>query len=223
MVKKQNNENKRISPNAIAIIGSILALIGGFFLSYNYVQQKKVYAYDYMANVFYNDEHSNDNTQDVIEQTEKTEENNEAVEEEKKNKVYNYIGYVEIPKINVNKGFVDVNSEDNNVDRNVYVVSGSTYPNVENGNFILAAHSGTGWNAFFNNLYKVTTGDTVNVKYNNQKYTYKITNIYNQEKTGKVAIYRDHSKSTLTLITCTNNNNHSQTVYIAELVNKENI
>ena len=56
MVKKHNNkkQEKRISPEMIAIIGSITILIGGFFLSYNYIQSKKVMAFDYISNIFYN-------------------------------------------------------------------------------------------------------------------------------------------------------------------------
>ena len=54
MVKQDNKRHeKRISSSTIAVIGSVIILIGGFFLSYNYVQSKRVMAYDYMANVFY--------------------------------------------------------------------------------------------------------------------------------------------------------------------------
>ena len=48
-------------------------------------------------------------------------------------------------------------------------------------------------------------------------YTYKITNIYTQPKVGKIAIYRNYDKTTLTLITCTNHDSTTQTIYIAEL------
>ena len=34
-------------------------------------------------------------------------------------------------------------------------------------------------------------------------------------------IYRNYEKTTLTLITCTNNDSTTQTIYIAELINKE--
>ena len=51
--KLNNTEKKRISPHVTAFIGATITLIGGFFLSYNYVQAKKVIAYDYMANAFY--------------------------------------------------------------------------------------------------------------------------------------------------------------------------
>ena len=50
----------------------------------------------------------------------------------------------------------------------------------------------------------------------NIKYSYKIVDIYEVEKDGTVAIYRDYSKSVLTLITCTRNSDTKQTVYILE-------
>ena len=95
------------------------------------------------------------------------------------------------------------------------------YIDREKGNFIIAAHSGPGWQAFFNDLYQLTIGDQIYVTYKGKKYTYQLTNVYKQEKTGKIAIYRNYEKSTLTLITCTNHDLTSQTVYISELINVE--
>lgn len=219
---KQNKESKRISQNVVAVLGTIFTLIGGFFLSYNYIEKKKVMAYDYMTNVFYEKEHKNDNNQEPIETQTNINENIEEVEEEKKEVFYNYIGYLEIPKLNLKKGFVDINSPDNDVERNIFIVEGSTYPDIEKGNFIIAGHSGTGWNSFFNNLYKLTKNDKINVRYNGKIYTYKIVNIYEQEKTGTIAIYRNYNKTILTLVTCTNNNDKTQTIYVSELQSVEN-
>ena len=101
--------------------------------------------------------------------------------------------------------------------KNILVVEGSSYPTKEKGNLILAGHSGTGWKAFFNDLYKLNKGDKAIVTYKGKTYTYKITNIYTQPKVGKIAIYRNYDKTTLTLITCTNHDSTTQTIYIAEL------
>ena len=106
---------------------------------------------------------------------------------------------------------------DNDVDKNILVVKGSDYPDVKNGNFIIAGHSGTGWNSFFNDLYKLSKNDTINVTYKNKTYIYKIVKIYKENKTGTIAVYRDYKKTTLTLVTCTNHDKKTQTVYIAEL------
>ena len=215
-VNKEYKE-KRISPSVVAIIGAVLTLTGGFFVSYNYIQSKRVYAYDYMANIFYK---SNEDKEIASQITEETEGQSEQPEE---SDTYtdDYIGYLTIPKINLNKGFVDKRSSENDVEKNIMVIEGSTYPDVERGNFILAGHSGTGWKAFFNELYRLNVGDETYVTYKGKKYTYKITNIYKQSKTGKIAIYRNYNKTTLTLVTCTNNDEATQTVYIAELENVE--
>ena len=213
--RKQEYNKKRISPSVVAIVGAILTLTGGFFISYNYIQSKKVIAYDYMANVFYE---KNKDQKDIASQiTESTEGQEQIEEEESDTYTDEYIGYLIIPKINLQKGFADKRSSENDVEKNIMVVEGSNYPDVKRGNFIIAGHSGTGWKAFFNELYQLTTGDKAYVTYKGKKYTYTITNIYKQPKTGTIAIYRNYDKTTLTLVTCTNNDDTTQTIYIAEL------
>lgn len=252
--RKINNKvnSKSASGNAkrnsiTAIFGSTIILFGVALISYNYIQSKKMIAYDYMANVFYTDNQENkeevkeqqDNNGVNIEETNKKQENDnqtgnaqndnqqnnsqqnnnqQSGNQNVNNNSFQYIGFLEIPKINLKKGFVDKSSKDNDVEKNLYVAPNSNYPDVEKGNFIIAAHSGTGWKAFFNNLYKLSKGDQAVVSYNNKKYTYSIVNIYKQNKTGKIAIYRNYDKTTLTLVTCTNDDDKTQTVYIAELV-----
>ena len=211
--KPNKNKKEKNSPSVTAFIGALLTLAGVFFLSYNYIEAEKVYAYDYMSKAFYN------GTDVVVVPAEEIEEeNDDGLPEEVTN---DYIGYLTIPKINLTKGFLDIRSTENDVDKNLLVVEGSNYPDKEQGNFIIAGHSGTGWNSFFNDLYKLNENDTVYVTYKGKKYIYLIKNIYKQPKIGKLAIYRDYTKTTLPLITCTNNDSTTQTVYIAELSSVE--
>ena len=217
-MKKRNNE-KKLTPTLVAAISALLIMIGGYFISFNYVQSKKVYAYDYVSTEFFA-EKDEEGTPVVIKK-EKEEEKPEYIQKYDDVITNEYIGYLIIPKINLTKGFLDRRSSENDVEKNIYIVDGSTYPDVEKGNFIIAAHSGPGWQAFFNDLYQLTTGDQIYVTYKGKKYTYQLTNVYKQEKTGKIAIYRNYEKSTLTLITCTNHDLTSQTVYISELINVE--
>ena len=220
MDKKLNNK-KRVSPSVTAFIGAFITLVGGFFLSYNYIQSQKVLAYDYMSSVFYdgnvvenlNVEIISEDEDDTREEIKPTEFTGEIRDD--------YIGYLTIPKINLTKGFLDYRSQENNVDKNILVVNGSNYPDTEKGNFIIAGHSGTGWNSFFNDLFRLGRGDKIYISYQGKKYEYEIVNIYTQPKTGKLAIYRDFDKTTLTLITCTNDDSTTQTVYISELTNIE--
>ena len=228
-------------------IGLIIIIIGISLISYEYFLSKRNYAFDYMNNKLYlsssempeylesnedeegvtTDEDTYDEDLTVEEITNNTNNTNQQETKPSNNNnnnskpKYYYIGYLEIPKINFKRGFVDINSKDNDVSKNITIISGSKYPNVEKGNFIIAGHSGTGVHSYFKNLYKLKTNDEAYVYYKNVKYTYKIVKIYNQPKDGTVAIYRDYNKTTLTLITCTKDNKQSQTVYVAELQSKE--
>ena len=111
-----------------------------------------------------------------------------------------------------------INSYYNNVNRNIQIIKSSSYPDEENGNTILASHSGTSSISYFKNLYKLEVNDEAKIYYKNNTYTYKLNNIYNVPKTGTVNIKRDIYKTTLTLITCTKGSKTEQTVYIFNLV-----
>lgn len=210
---KKLNKKKRISPSTVALIGAFVITIGGFFILYNFISDKKLFAYDYMNEQIY------DNRETEIYDVNTTEVNTD--EEETKTKNYqdieSYIGYLEIPKIKFRRGFYNITSKLNTVEANIEIIKGSDMPDVTNGNLIIAGHSGTGWKAFFKNLYKLEVGDEAIVTYAGINYKYKITNIYKQKNTGTVSIKRNYDKSTLTLITCTKDDSSTQTIYIAEL------
>ena len=78
------------------------------------------------------------------------------------------------------------------------------------------AHSGTAYISYFNNLKYLNINDHIYLDYNNETYNYKITNIYDVEKTGSLNIKRNNNKSTITLITCRDNSN-KQIVIIGEI------
>jgi len=218
-------KNKAFKNKLIVFIGVILFISGILFISSNYLNEKVDNAYSYMNNLLL------DANSTIIEMREEVEISNteDSTSSFENEQVYvdpylnYYIGSIEIPKINLNKGFTDINSPYNTVNKNIQVVAKSTYPDVSGGNLILAAHSGNSYLAYFRNLYLLNLGDVAYINYNSHKYTYKIVNIYLQEKTGKIAIYRDSSKTTLTLVTCTKDDKFHQTIYILELENIESI
>ena len=133
------------------------------------------------------------------------EEANKKAQSEREKIAKEFIGYLEIKKINLKQGLVSKKSYYNNVKYNIQMLSTSDYPDKSLGNVILAAHSGTGYIAFFKNLYKLSLNDEAKITYKNYVYTYEIVNIYNVPKVGKVKINRDVHKNTLTLITCVEN------------------
>ena len=140
---------------------------------------------------------------------------------EEPNNVVNedYIAVIKVPKINLEKGLCSKNSSCNNLNDNVQILDYSAYPDEPNGNFVLAGHSGTGRNAYFNMLDKLTKEDEIFVIYDGFQYKYKVVNIYEIEKTGTANIIRNKEKNTLTLITCKNNSN-KQIIIISELVER---
>ena len=218
-----NNIKKRSQYIQIGFFLIVLAFAIG---TLDYWDTKKIHVWDTMnTKIFF--EQNPEETEELVEVTEEetpqvVSETNET-EETTTNTTNNnyYVGMLEIPKINLKQGFAAFGSPYNNIDKNVTILPTSVYPDVELGNFILAGHSGQGSLAFFNELYRLKNGDKAIVYYKNVKYTYEIVNIYEQEKTGVISVYRDYTKNTLTLVTCTNNKKDKQTVYIANLVSKE--
>ncbi len=208
----------------LIIIMFFIGLTGIIMLSYNYVLSKVRLTFETVNLEFY----GNHEPQNIEDETQISTNDNEEIEntvenpKESTNQNY-YFGYLEIPIINLKQGLVPINSKENNVNKNIQTIYPSDYPNIENGNLILAAHSGTSKISYFKNLYKLNNNDDVYIIYNNERYIYKIVNIYTVPKNGEVAIYRNQGKTTLTLITCTKNDDTTQTVYICELIRKEGI
>lgn len=216
---KENRKN-----GLLIICGSILMVLGILLLVFPYFKEKKIKAFETMnlqISDIYNKSDVIEDAPEVENLPEDEEELTPPIEEGDSNQVViPYIGTLEIPKIYLKRGFVAKDSYYNNINYAITTLPSSTYPDVENGNFILVAHSGTAAISFFRNLYKLVIGDVAYVEYQNIRYVYKIVNIYDVAKTGTVGIRRDANKTTMTLITCTYQDDSKQTVYILELESK---
>lgn len=202
---------EKLSKNAKVTLGILLLFLGISCLLFTYFKTIK-------SNIFNEKNLKYFEKVDIAETIEEVVD--ETVPEETTTPVinYNYIGYLDIPKINLKRGFVSLNSKYNSISYNVMLIKGSSMPDVKNGNLILAAHRGNSSVSFFDKLYKLNLGDEANVTYNDKVYTYKLVNTYLEAKDGTIAIYRDENKTTLTLITCTRGDKKTQTVFIFELV-----
>ena len=209
-------KNKRkLNPNKVAIISSIMALIGLYLFSYNFIVENRQEAYNYMsARIFH------ERADEIVSVTVNYETEDDTEEIIVTN---DFIGFLEIPRISFNRGFLHRDAEYNDVEKNLYVVETSTMPNVENGNLIIAAHSGTGWRAFFRYLHLLELRDLAHITYNGVRYTYQVVDIYEEPKIGTVQIFRNPNINTLTLITCTENSNTLQTIYILERISSAQI
>ncbi len=219
MLNQQNKNRKKVQKSQILLLGSLLIFLGGLAISYNFIKELRNEIFEDMKQLIAQakpkiKEENVNNTVPVEEQGVENSNNNA-----KKNVNYEkYLGILEIPKIGLKKGFYNVDSRYNSIQYNVSVVNGSTMPDVNGGNLMLMAHSGDAYISYFRYLYKLQIGDMAYVTYNDKKYEYRIVNIYDVVKDGYVTIERNFDITTLTLITCTYNDNTKQTVYIAELV-----
>lgn len=128
----------------------------------------------------------------------------------------NYVGILKIPIINLEKGFYDIEDKKNNVNKNIQVLNNSIMPNQNNSILVIASHTGKGKNAYFNDLDKLKIDDKAFIYYDNKLYTYKVTNIYETEKTGYLSIKKEN-KDILVLTTCSRHKN-KQLVVVSNLV-----
>lgn len=128
-----------------------------------------------------------------------------------------YLMILDIPKIKLNKGIYDLNSRENNISKNIELLN---YSNLDTNTIVLASHSGTASNAYFNNVPNLSINDKIYIYYNHKKYTYIINDIYYIDKTGFLEI-DNNIDNTLILITCSLLYNNKQIIVSSTLNNIE--
>lgn len=188
---------KRKNKSWLIIIGSLIFLSGIGLITYDYLSNRKIDEKETeLLEEFYEIE-------DEIESIEEP----QVVEEVKEQVKVNYIAVLKIPKIGLERGLVDLNNYLNNVNYNLEWLDGSSMPDEENGNVIIAGHSGSARISYFRKLDRLEIGDEASIIYNGKTYNYKVVDIYDIEKTGKAQIVKEKNTTTLTLITCRHNTN----------------
>lgn len=123
----------------------------------------------------------------------------------------NILGYIIIDKLHINRPLYNIDNNKNNIEENIIILNGSIMPTDNNSIMFIAAHSGTGYNAFFRNLDKLKENDVVKLIYNNEEYTYIVKNSWEEEKNGYINISKDESKQ-LILTTCSPNKDNYQLI-----------
>lgn len=213
MLKKRKNNTKLLTKSRLLKVGSLLLIIIGigiivckYFYEYNLEQEETT-----KIDIFLNEQTDVENETSSLASSFSNENEKSSSQSNE-----NFIAVLEIPKIDLKKGIYSINSKNNNVDKNIMLLNESDMPDVINGNFILAGHSGTGYNAYFKDLKKLELGDFAYIYYKNNKYKYNLIDKYEVEKTGKALIIKDSDISALTLITCKDNED-KQLVFIFEL------
>lgn len=200
-----------LSNKQFLTIAFIIVICGIAILGHDYFLAKKTKVYEEMSIVLSQEPQVVEPVPDEPDTTEvvstntntNSNSNNDPSGRVKKvNTTYNYVGRLQIPDIGLNRGFLRYGQRGNNVDQNVAIMGGSQYPDVEGSNFILAAHSGNGWNAYFGKLDRLKTGAMAYITYNGKQYSYKLNKIYSDRKSDKrITVYPNENKQ-LTLVTC---------------------
>lgn len=198
---------KRKNKSWLIIIGSLIFLSGVGLITYDYLSNSKIDKKETeLLEEFY----------EIEEEIESIEEP-QLVEEVKEQIKVNYIAVLKIPKIGLERVLVDPNNYLNNVNYNLEWLDGSSMPDEENGNVIIAGHSGSARISYFRKLDRLEIGDEASIIYNGKTYNYKVVDIYDIEKTGKAEIVKEKNTTTLTLITCRHNTNRQIVVVFKQL------
>jgi len=145
--------------------------------------------------------------------------NNKVPTKHISNKKIDNNNYLIIEKLNLKQPFYNINSENNTIEKNIEILKESIMPDKKNSIVFIAAHSGEGEIAYFNNLIDLDINDELILYYNNYYYKYNIIEKYEEDKNG----YIDVDKTTqdqLVLTTCHPYKKNKQLVINA--IKKEN-
>lgn len=124
---------------------------------------------------------------------------------------YQYNSVLEIPSINLKRGILDINNEYNKAAYNIELLK------EEENLIVLAAHNGNSYNSYFGKLHNIELGDYINYYKDGILYKYIYRESYDIKKNGYADIYRKEDKNTIILITCKDDIDDAQTVYIGYL------
>lgn len=123
----------------------------------------------------------------------------------------NSIGYLKIEKINLNEKLYNINSKENNIEKNITILKESIFPDKENSIVFIAAHSGVGKIAYFEKLDELNTNDEVTLTINKKTYKYVVKEYWEEKKNGYINVNKDNKKQ-LILTTCSPNKKNYQLV-----------
>lgn len=126
------------------------------------------------------------------------------------------IGYLKIDKLNLYQPLYSKDSSKNNVEENITILKESIMPTEEESIVFLAAHSGNGKIAFFEELDTLDIGDIINLEYKNTNYQYKITDIWEENKNGYIHVNKNNNKQ-LILTTCSPTKKNKQLIINSEI------
>lgn len=114
---------------------------------------------------------------------------------------------ISIPSIKIKSA--EVSNVDTDLTRHLVQYNSDSFPG-NLGNVVIFGHSTlpqlfdeNNYKTIFSTLYKLKTGDTIYIDYENKKYTYRIEQALVIEADNTSVLAQDFSERTVTLITCT--------------------
>ena len=121
------------------------------------------------------------------------------------------IGHLLINKLNLNQPLYSKDNKHNNIEENVTILNYSEEPEQKNSIIFIAAHSGTGKIAYFEELDKLNINDEIILYYKDKQYKYIVKNIWEQIKNGSISVTKEDTKQ-LILTTCSPKKKHYQLI-----------
>lgn len=211
--------NKRKILIIIAILFILIGIILFCFPSAsNYIYEKNVETEKEKFVVKITDE-QNENILDKL--YKKLEEENQKIYEEKRNKLVdpfsyeqsaidlseygidnNVIGYISIPKINIEVPIL-LGANTANMKKGAVHLTETSYPiGGANTNSVIAAHRGYGKATLFRHIDKIGVGDKIHIRNFKEELTYEVyeTKIINPDDVSELEI--QEGQDIITLITC---------------------
>ncbi len=151
-------------------------------------------------------------------------ENNKTIYTKYKTKITNMkilniddnIGFIKIDKIHLNNKLYNIDNKKNNVEENVTILKESTFPYEKDSTLILAAHSGRGKIAYFNELDKLEKNDLIDINLYNKDYQYRVESKWEDLKNGTIRFPISNEKQ-LILTTCSTKNKNNQLIIYSTL------
>lgn len=115
------------------------------------------------------------------------------------NKEIDNNNYITIDSIKINE-IVKISSIKNDVE-GIIMFEEYGRPNINKSNTVIGAHSGSGNNAYFNNLIYLVKGDIIKIKYKGKIYQYIVSDVYEVDDKD-TSILNEKEISMITLLTC---------------------
>ena len=121
------------------------------------------------------------------------------------------IGNIEIKSLDIKKELYNIESINNNVDKNITILKESVLPDKSDSIIFIAAHSGTSNISYFKDLNKLNIGEEIKLTLYNKEYKYIVKEKWEEKKNGYINVNKE-KQNQLILTTCSPTNEKKQLI-----------